>query len=645
MVHKSINQKESKDRNLANSIRKLSDEEIKVFLEVLSALMRGVPCPKDARKSYLKETENRLRNNGVDFLSKSRVFPTYGLKLLGRDTTGFPIKGFKRTENKNYPKLFAWYWAELERLSKLDKPNKRDFNRAQRVLVVLSFAKMIKLSSVNQIKKSLSDFETRVTDKKSNNSDVSDDSGPTDNKVNTEFEIQNSNKTVPSLIEILGIDVNLDCLPKYTDFDSISTKPSALRDEPQLPEWFAGQFMKLARTADGVKIYTPSGLKPPPYGKVSVITEAAGKLRTIVPYNTPFVHSTGLFARCRAILSKLDGDCSTNQAKGHDFIKKVTSPDFSGNSVSIVSVDLDAFSDNTSTTGICFGLSEMGLNGLDDYLLNLPVTLPNGKIITPKRLLMGLKGCFEMSTVLHHYAVKYANITSYALCGDDLVFTGSIEPYLASIENFGWSHNRSKTVISNTAAVFCGEYYWFGTRVSPRVPKVHTVYSNGKLRKASVIFSTVRDTVASLNTIYSRKVVAKIIGPFLRLLRRKWSGVIVPSLPSKLRGLGMKPKKPIKLLKLMGNKSILRICLMSIGVEDQLVSKNRWFGLPIEITPSLIQVELPDFPSLLKKGAVSLRPPEPSRAMVKDVTSLTLYQALGWYYFDERLDRRLFEPS
>jgi hypothetical protein len=605
--------------------------------------MQGVPAPRDARKSYLKEVENRLRNNGVDFLSKSRVFPTYGLKLLGCDTTGFPIKGFKTAEGKVYPRLFAWYWAELERLSKLKQPRAEDALRAQRVLVVLSFAKMIKISSVNQIKKSLTDFETRVTDQKSKTSEevtknVEASQPPSSDDSNIKLL-----EDLPSLKEILGYSFNLETLPKYTDFNSFSTKPSALKQEIALPEWFAGQFIRIAGNFQRTITSVPPGFKPPPYGKICVLTEAAGKLRIILPYNTPFVHSTGLYSRCRAILNELDGDCSINQAKGHGLISQLTKPStLKGSSDSIISADLDAFSDNTSTAGICFGLSQIGLRGLDDYLLNLPVNLPNGKEITPKKLLMGLKGCFEMSSVLHHYAVKLANIERYALCGDDLVFTGKIEPYEASISTFGWSINRSKTVISKTAAVFCGEMYWFGYRVSPRVPKVHSVYINGKLRKASAIFSTMRMAIESLNTIYNRKRVRAIMRPFFYLLRRKWKGVIIPSLPSKLRGMGMKSAKTCKLVELMEHKPTLRVCLMSIGIERQLVSQNRWFGLPIEIAPDAIQRELPNFPALLSKGAVSLRVPDVGKPIVKHVNTLDLFQALEWYYLDTRLPEAAF---
>merc|ERR1712238_593413 len=559
--------------------------------------------------SYLEEVENRLRNNGVHFLSQSRVFPTYGLKLLGCDNSGFPIKGFKNAKGKLYPKLFAWYWAELERLSKLKKPSKADASRAQRVLCVLSFAKIIKMSSINQIKQSLNDFETRIIGEIDQKDPAVTLSGESDNNDSVLDNVsEDFFKDAPGLKATLGYDYNIETLPSYVDFDNLSTKPSALKLKPvALPTWFGGQFFKVKRDIYGnTKVIVPQGLKPPPYGKVHVLTEAAGKLRLIVPYNTPFVHSTGLFTRCRAILNCIPQVCSNDQSKGHALIKKLTSPNnHLGEGDSIISADLSAFSDNTSTAAIKFGLSQIGLPNLDEYILNLPISKFNGNVITPKKLLMGLKGTFEMSSVLHNYAVKLAKIRSYALCGDDLVYSGKLDPYMASIDTFGWSLNRSKTVISKTAAVFRGEMYWFGYRVSPRVPKVHSVYSNGKLRKAAVIFSTTRMAIESLNSIYNRKTVANIISPFLRLLKRKWLGVVIPSLPCKLRGLGMKSGRHNSLLKLMKNKAILRVCLLSIGIENLTVSTNRWFGLPIEITPSQIQKEFPDFPALLKKGAVS----------------------------------------
>lgn len=653
MVSKSKRKpKATQKRNLSSSARKLSDQEINTFLVVLSALMAEVPAPRDARKKYLKDVENRLRNNGVAFLSQSRSFPTYGLKLLGGDLDGFPIPNFKQAKGKPYPQLFAWYWAELERLSKLAKPTATDAKMAQRVLCVLSFAKMLKISTVNQIKKALFEFENRITESSSGASNTSSTKPDVDERpVEADEQHKDFVNLVAglSLTKELGVKMEfINSLPRYVDFNSISTKPSALASQPALPEFFAAEFMKLGRDDQGnavMKLPTV-GIKGPPYGKVCVLTEAGGKLRFVVPYNSPFVHSTGLYARCVAILRSIVHDCSGDQSIGHRKIQKFTQNCGNlGTSEYIISADLSSWSDTTVEDAVRYCLNEIGLYGLEDYILNLPVCTPNGKVITPTKPLMGLKGCFELSSVLHHLAVKLAGINDYALCGDDLAFIGQLGPYEEVITPFGWSLNRNKTVRSKTAAVFCGEFYWYGYRVSARVPKVHTCYKNSKLRRASVLFSVVRDAIASLNTIYSARGVDRIIGPLLALLRKKWKGVIVPTMPSKLRGLGKRPRKGSSLLTLMKNKAILRVCLMSIGIEPEHVSTNRWFGLPIQITPEKIVQELPDFPALLSKGAVQLRVTPIGKPMVKHVESLDLYQALEWYYDDTRLEASCFEKG
>jgi hypothetical protein len=685
---KKAGHKRNSGRNLKNLSYKLSDEEIKLFLVVLASIMAQVPAPKGARNSYLKEVERRLRNNGSDFLSKSRSFPTYGLKLLGQDWDGFPIQGFKCSTGKKYPKLFAWYWAELERLSYLEAPNKADSVRAQRVLCVLSFAKMIKASSVRQIKKSLEDFEKRVVpvqinipkeiniDKSStkpsrkepNITDKADPLGyqddyggsnlllelwktyyPSDktesrkvySTVNNEAETFFSNCR-SKLQSQIGVNVNIDELPQYVDFDSLSTKPSALVDEPALPDWFKGQFQQLLHRQDGtIQAYVPTfGFKPPPYGRVHVLTESAGKLRLIVPYNTPFVHSTGLYARARTVLRALTGDCSENQTRGHSFVQRATS---NLNGQTNVSSDLTAFSDNTSDEALDFGFLELNLNGLQDYLFNLPISLPNGKIITPKKTLMGLKGNFEICSMLHHHCVAMSNIKSYTLCGDDLFFKGDLSKYVENLSHYGWSLNRSKTVVSKTAAVFCGEMYWFGFRISPRVPKLHSFFKDGKVRRASMLFSAIRSSIDNLNVIYNSRNVARIIAPLLSLLRKKWKGLILPTYPAKLRGLGLRPTRPTKsLCRLLDNKSIVYMSLMSIGVLRRTTSQTRWFRLPIEINSGGTTNMFPSIPSLQETGAIKLSVPitKPSN---KDVSSLDDYQCLEWYYDDTRLEPDQFK--
>jgi hypothetical protein len=642
------------DRNLASLVRKLGDEEINMFLAVLDALMRQVPAPRDARKSYLEEVNKRLRNNGIDFLSKSRSFPTYGLKLLGNDRTGFPIPGFKRKKDKIYPKLFAWYWGELERLSLVYRPTKADVKRAQRVLCVLSFSKMIKTSSVTAIRKSLESFEERTSptgssldltemlDNYENNlaKSISDttkmyvpnippellalagyDLEPTEDESPDGYYDQ---PDIPGLIETLGVDIKLGKYPKYTDFSSLSQKPCALKDRPGLPEWFDN-----GGPAD-------FGHKKPPYGKIHVLTESAGKLRIICPYNTPFVHSTGLYTRARSVLNRLRQDYSMNQTAGHRFVQQRTNPGYKG---WCVSADLSNFSDDISVDLATFGLRSLGLERLKGYLFNLPVTLPNGRFLIPDKLLMGLKGCFELSSLCHHYVVQAGGIKSYAMVGDDLFFRGDFDSYLKAIEHSGWSINRNKTVISKTVAVFCGEMYWLGHRISPTVPKVSSCFHNGKPYKASILFSVTRSAIANLNDVFNRRSVAQVIAPFLHLLRKRWRAVIPLYTPQKLRGMGLKPWRPgYNLLRTLKRRDVLRASKLSIGIKKEEVSSTRWFGLPIELAPDKVQPEFSFIPALLKRGAVRLDVPKNRPAVRKNVSSLDLSDVLWWYYENTRLE-------
>lgn len=643
-------------RKLASFVRKLSDEEINIFLTVLGALMAQVPAPKDARKSYLKEVEVRLRNNGVEFLAKSRVFPTFGLKLLGNDRDGFPIPGFKSQKGKVYPSLFAWYWGELDRLSGVKKPSKADVQRAQRVLCVLSFAKMIKANSVNQIRKSLTDFERRVDPEgssvdyfqmlkryESNGEKAVSDmvatyvpnmppellrlAGYPVPEEPEEPDGYYDRPDSPSLKEILGFKHNLAKLPQYLDLDSFSTKPCALKGEPRFPEWY---------DRGGPCDF---GYKPPPYGRVHVLTESAGKTRLICPYNTPFVHSTGLYSRSRSILDFLRQDYSADQAAGHRFVKQ----EIASGRHWCVSADLSNFSDDISPDLAAFGLRSLGLGKLGGYLFNLPVMLPNRKFLIPDKLLMGLKGCFELSSVCHHYVVQLNGIKNYAMVGDDLFYSGKIDTYLKAIEPSGWKLNRSKTVYSKTVAVFCGEMYWFGHRVSPRVPKVSSCFYNGKRLKASTLFPVVRCSIEHLNTIYSRRSVVAVMRPLLQLLRRSWKSVIAYHVPQKLRGLGLRSGEPgVGLLQLLSRRDVLRMSKLSIGIKKEQVSGPRWFGLPIELAPNRIKPEFAFLPTLLKKGAVQLSVPKSRPAARKDVRSLNLSDVLEWYYYGTRLEPNQF---
>jgi hypothetical protein len=425
---------------------------------------------------------------------------------------------------------------------------------------------------------------------------------------------------------MLNIKLNLGTLPKYLDLDSISTKPCALKDEPRFPHWF---------DRGGVADF---GYKDPPYGRVHVLTESAGKLRLICPYNTPFVHSIGLYRRCREILRAVRGDYSENQAAGHRFVQK----EIAKSDAMCVSGDLSNFSDNTLPELAAFGLRQIGLDNFDKYLFNLPVGMPNGRFIIPNKLLMGLKGCFELSSVLHHYVTRRAGIKRYAIVGDDIFFQGDLETYEKGLEISGWKLNRAKTIYSRSVAVFCGEMYWFGHTVTPCVPKVSSCFRNGKLLKAAVLFSVTRSAVANLNQVYNRRSVVTVMLPIIRLLRSKWKSLIVLEAPQKLRGLGFKTSRPgVGLLQLLSRRDILRMAKLSIGIKRVPIEGTRWFGLPIQIGPSKCRNVFTFTPTLCY-GAVQLKVPNSRPAVRKDVSSLQLFNVLEWYYDNKRLEPNQF---
>jgi hypothetical protein len=307
-----------------------------------------------------------------------------------------------------------------------------------------------------------------------------------------------------------------------------------------------------------------------------------------------------------------------------------------------VSGDLSNFSDDIKPELARFGLRSLGLDGLEKLLFNLPVEMPNGKFIIPDKLLMGLKGCFELSSVCHHYVTRLAGITRYAIVGDDIFFQGDLDTYEKNLKISGWKLNRSKTIYSRSVAVFCGEMYWFGHAVSPRVPKVSPCFDNGKHRKASVLFSVTRDAIAKLNKIFNNRSVVVVTRPLYQLLRKSWKSLIVLEAPQKLRGLGYKTSRPGRgLLHLLSRRDILRMSKLSIGIEKETKEVTRWFGLPIQIMPSKCRNVLPLIPSLCY-GTVQLKVPNSRPAARKDVSQLQLSQVLEWYYYNQRLKPNQF---
>jgi hypothetical protein len=595
------------NRDLQRSVIKLSDKEIRIFLSVFAALMQQTPCPKEARNSYLREMKTRLQSNGVGFISSARVFPTLGLKLLGGDLSGFPVSGYKKQSGQIYPSFLAWYFQNLVLLSRIKKPSKSEANLARRILTVLSFSRMIRISSLSHLKKALKVFMLSIE-------------SPSDSI--TELPL--------NLAEQLGIsDEDFRCESGLLDFTCISTKPSALVGQRTMP-YHLPDALAECDIDDNAEAITDEIFKKGPFGDVKILTENGGKTRAIVPYNSPFVHSVSLYRHARKLLDMLPQDTSLDQTKGHAICKRWTTE-----GKSIVSADLSAFTDRINPALLNHFLDSMNLSGLKDYLFNLPVTAPNKVVITPKVLLMGFKGNFELGSLLHHWYVKWCGITKYIICGDDLAFQGDLNTYTDKLEILGPEINKSKTIVSTTASVFCGEYYWHGFNITPCSPKLHSFFNkNKRVAKATIVFSALRAVILRLSTTYRGTVVWRITKPLRELLRERWPTYIGWNIPQKLRGMGYQTYRT-SLLKKLNKRTVLKSCMLSIGLEKIQKEHIRWFGLPIQIDPNP-QYVVSYHPSLRTSG-ISFKEPVARKSRLKDVQGLDLCDVLEWYYFDTRV--------
>jgi hypothetical protein len=598
-------------RGLERSVVRLSDREIKLFLSVLAALMRQVPCPKEARNSYLREIKKRLQFNGVGFISDARVFPTLGLRILGKDTLNLKCN-FKLKPGQIYPSLLAWYWRELVNLSSIEKPSKVDAVYARKILSVLSFARMIRVSSLNLLKKSMKDFLYNMEN-------------PTSESSGKPF-------TFNPAISLGFSNEQFVCELGPSDFSNISVKPSALKGDRKIPMHHPSEIGFADGTEDRYEAVEAIYYKGP-YGNVRILTENGGKTRTIVPYNSPFVHSVSLYKHVRKLLNLLPQDVSIDQKRGHDIVRG-----WSANEHSTVSADLTAMTDRLSPKLLVHFLNSMNLRELVDYLFNLPVIAPNGVIITPQVLLMGFKGNFELGSLLHHWYVKRMKILDYVMCGDDLAFQGNLEDYETKLYLLGPSINRNKTVVSTSVSIFCGEYYWKGHCITPCAPKLHSMFSkNKKVASATIVFSCVRMAISRLSTTYKASVVWRITREMRKLLRERWPSYIGINLPVKLRGLGYPnlTSKRTSLIRLLMKTANFKTAALSVGVIREIPERTRWFGLPIQIdeSPRLV---VSFIPSLLKSG-VSFDIIKMRKAPKKDIQSLDLYDILRWYYDDIRV--------
>jgi hypothetical protein len=250
------------------------------------------------------------------------------------------------------------------------------------------------------------------------------------------------------------------------------------------------------------------------------------------------------------------------------------------------------------------------------------------EVVEPVHMLMGLKGTFEIGSLIHHGIVRAACQETgvqadYALCGDDLSIRANpawFASYKRICSYVGLTVNTDKTVVSNDTGIFCGKVYCRGYDVTPLVPPLFTFEKGiGDFLQAS------SDFVAS----------AKDISPtFYRVARhlvfvcgKLYRGLKIPyHLPKKLGGVGLSGSKG--LLYLLSKVSNRVFCRFSD--QEPLVLETVSKIYPIR-DPNLV-TRFPWAVNLAVLGATSKFRRKIAKSLIvgklKDV-----YSCLEYYYF------------
>jgi hypothetical protein len=231
--------------------------------------------------------------------------------------------------------------------------------------------------------------------------------------------------------------------------------------------------------------------------------------------------------------------------------------------VKIYSTDLDAFTDKLVLNAY---RELLDLMNSSDFLacITAPIEV-NGRTVNPHKSLMGLRGTFELASLVHHGLAIACGLSERVLCGDDLLFTSSdnsvLQRYEALCSYVGLTLNRLKTVISADTGVFCGKVFFRGMDVSPVIPPLYT------LTKSSTDFiSAAGDFIASSERMSKGfRNAAKVL--VLRLAST-FRGIYLPIyLPKKLGGVGIAQAKG--LLQILKSKMARLAC--NIPDEDEPV--------------------------------------------------------------------------
>jgi hypothetical protein len=242
----------------------------------------------------------------------------------------------------------------------------------------------------------------------------------------------------------------------------------------------------------------------------------------------------------------------------------------------ILSADLTAFTDTIRNGAWLAALKFLRVVNMYELLFGSYVVLPTGEAIKVQTVLMGMKGCFDMASLIHHICLPLE--ADYTIVGDD--FVGIIPPdhYESLVGTVGLELNRSKTVYSEDTCVFCGKVYKAGIDISPFCPNFYTMVG-------SSVASAVECSRDALDKGY---LFPLQFGTLVRIIKTsvlpRLKGIRVSfDLPSKLGGFNTRERSGkglIDILVVPWQRLIASDSVPRVSDPIELVSRNAVPGFP-----------------------------------------------------------------
>lgn len=633
--------------------------QIKPLRIFLDSLLNQVPSYSEPtrRQALIDHIQNVVISHGRDGLKLHRGLFIQGVKVLGMDRS-LEFAGFKLTQH-GYPRYYSELFQELAKIgsgthvttrsvpvtrenvgrlrfelqnmqltpgtiievptTEFREPTEEELRLVRIILSILRWPYSIKLPLSEQEKEVIvEDFASSIT----------------------EFKYP---KYLDKLVEYIDARLYryltdeaiapLTFQPSSRTYKGGRPKKANERRLPISVVYAATDFRNLSFAYDG------------PVGNVSVISERAGKTRIVTNYDGA-INSSNFYDKARAFLDSIPMDCSQNQGKGHKVAQSLTAKyQCRKDTAGLVSADLSAFTDNIHLTALEPILDMLRARDMIG-VFNAPI-MAGEREIRPLHPLMGLKGTFEVSSILHHGILhmmddgtlnrwtrdtghfktdlKSESFAQYVMCGDDLLFDSdnckiALERYTRLVEAAGLSLNRLKTVVSATTAIFCGKVYHKGYDVSPLVPPMFT------LSKSYADFIQAGGTLVSEAKGISKGFV-RSVKRLLTHMSRLWRGKYLPfELPKKLGGLDYPGSTGlISILEKVRNRVFVRFT----ADEDAMIE-----AFTVRY-PYKDPKELPRFPwmsNLLIRGSTKRYRRRAVRNGLSNSGLKTVWECLVYYY-------------